>query len=432
MTDPWLKCRPRVTETPLHCYRLRAQLAPGQYVIFCEDEETEESKIGLIIGSDSVSQKFEVNILVPLFETDIPVSKLTHCSIHNIDELVQTEDTCEIYPGDVVGIAFVFTYKHYLLESRITHGSQGISNFYLVRYKTDASPVDEEYLKPFSSLYPDYKEFYSDCYSKRQILFVDRVRSTFSKLLGSAAFKQGSFVRKYLYVTITEENFDYLLKTLGDCSSRVRPYQQKRSKRIVEQGFMIRAIRHEMDCSFVRFESASDLEQLTNVFGEMILYEVRKRRPALTKAPEPLAPGTDSLNVIYGEQYENEHFVMNPRDTTGVDFIFDRISELKIVVRYEKYDYKTHPTTHLPIGCPTQELLRIIQRLPKRARTGPEIDDDEDVKLECEFEHGDTLFRVVAVDLLKKTAEAKAIYPMGKVEVFKFEDIVSLIKERLL
>jgi hypothetical protein len=419
----WERCVPRVTESPVYCLSVQAYLSPGTHILFGD-------KVGTIIGTTTKEEGYslEINILDPLAGSGLSIPPLTDVTTHNIVEVVQTSLCVWINPDLVRNIAFVFT-ESILVEDPTTNGCQGISNVFLIRFREDESRVDASIMKPFSCSHDEY--YSSDCYALRQFLFLDRLRTAFTKLLGRYSMLQGDFVRNDVSITMLPENWNYLLSNVGVCGQEcMHRTTKKRSIRVLEEGMLLKAVRASYECELVRLETKDDLDLLCKgLVGDMSLYEVRKRKPAVI-SPEKLQEN-DSLNVIIGSNFREERFVRRTSEG-GVDFLYDKVQTLRIFVRYRRYQYRVSTETNRPINCPDEKLARIIERLPSNVNATESEDGAAAVVVAgSEFEIDEAVFRVKMVDKAAKTALCISV-DEGSVETrFNFRDIAPLIIERM-
>ncbi len=416
----------------MYCQSVQAHLSPGTHVLFGmkEDGETVQ-KLGMIIGATKIQadpSMLEINVLEPLAGLGLSIPALTDVDTHNIVEVVQTDVCLWTNADQVQNIAFVFV-ESVLAEDHTTHGCQGIENVFLIRFRQDQSRVDPSVMKPFSSSHHEYHS--SDCYALRQFLFLDRLRAAFTKLLGRYSMLQGDSVCNNISITMLPENWKYLLLNVGD-PVRVGHHRvtKKKSLRILKPGMLLTSVRASYDCELIRLETKDDLEALCKgLVGDMALYEVRKRRPAVI-SPEKLQEN-DSLNVIIGSEHREEHFYARTQ-VPGVDFLYDNLQTLRIFVRYKRYQYRLSTGTQKPINCPSEKLKRIIERLPSNVNAAPESEDEaiNVVVVSSEFEVGNEVFRVEKVDKAAKTALCSTL-GNGREATFDFQEIASLIIERM-
>jgi hypothetical protein len=425
----WERCVPRVTDCPVYCQSVQAYLSPGTHVLFGVKESGEMvQKVGTIIGTTRKEEgsSLEINVLDPLAGSGLSIPALTDVTTHNIVEVVQTQVCVWINPDLVRNIAFVFI-ESILTEDHTTNGCQGIVNVFLIRFRNDQSRVDPS-MKPFSCSHDEY--YASDCYALRQFLFLDRLRTAFTKLLGRYSMLQGDFVRNDISITMLPENWKYLLLNVGVCAQYMHLTTKKRSIRVLEQGMLLKAVRASYDCELLRLETKDDLDVLCKgLVGDMSLYEVRKRKPAVI-SPEKLQEN-DSLNVIIGSDYREEQFVRRTSEG-GVDFLYDKVQTLRIFVRYRRYQYRVSTETQMPINCPDEKLARIIERLPSNVNATESEDQAARVVVYgSEFEYDEAVFRVKIVDKAARTALCISV-DEGSVEAtFNFRHIAPLIIERM-
>ena len=431
MAVPWDSYVPRVTECPVYCQSVQAYLSPGTHVLFLVKETGEMvQKVGMIIGTRSKEQEgsaLEINVLDPLAGAGLSIPALTDPARHNMVEVVQTQVSIWINPSQVRNIAFVFV-ESALAEEHTTNGCQGIANVFLIRFRQDQSRVGPS-MKPFSSSHFEYHS--SDCYALRQFLFLDRLRTAFTKLLGRYSMLQGDFVRNDHSVTMLPENWQYLLLNIGrDCAQHMHLTTKKRSLRVLEPGMLLTAVRASYACELLRLETKDDLDALCKgLLGEMSLYEVRKRKPAVI-SPDRLQEN-DSLNVIIGSEHREEQFIMRTGET-GVDFLFDKVQTLRIFVRYKRYQYRLSTGTQMPINCPDEKLASIIQRLPRNINSGENEDEALRVVVDgSEFEIDDAVFRVKMINKLARTALCISVDEEAVEATFGFRVIAPLILERM-
>jgi hypothetical protein len=430
MALPWERCVPRVTECPVYCQSVQAYLCPGTYVLFGVKESGEMvQKVGIIIGTRTNIEEgslLEINVLDPLAGAGLSIPAITDTTTHNIVEVVQTQVCVWIKPDLVRNIAFVFV-ESTLAEDHTTNGCQGIMNVFLIRFRQDQSRVDLTSMKPFSCSHDEYPK--RDCYALRQFLFLDRLRTAFTKLLGRYSMLQGDFVRNDISITMLPENWQYLLLNVGDCAQYMHLTTKKRSLRVLQPGMLLTAVRASYECELLRLETKDDLDVLCKgLVGDMSLYEVRKRKPAVV-SPEKLKEN-DSLNVIVGSDHREERFVSKTSEA-GVDFLYDQVQTLRIFVRYKRYQYRLSTVTQMPIACPDEKLARIIERLPSNMNSAPEeSEDDEDDHVVIdgsEFEIDDAVFRVKMVNKLAKTALCVSVDEEPMEAMFNFRLIAPLI-----
>jgi len=205
---------------------------------------------------------------------------------------------------------------------------------------------------------------------------------------------------------------------------------KKRSLRVLEQGMLLTAVRASYACELLRLETKDDLDALCKgLLGEMSLYEVRKRKPAVI-SPDRLQEN-DSLNVIIGSEHREEQFIMRTGET-GVDFLFDKVQTLRIFVRYKRYQYRLSTGTQMPINCPDEKLASIIQRLPSNINSGENEDEALRVVIDgSEFEIDDAVFRVKMINKLARTALCISVDEEAVEATFGFRVIAPLILERM-
>ena len=171
---------------------------------------------------------------------------------------------------------------------------------------------------------------------------------------------------------------------------------KKRSIRVLEQGMLLKAVRASYDCELVRLETKDDLDLLCEgLIGDMSLYEVRKRKPAVI-SPEKLQEN-DSLNVIIGSNYREEQFVRRTSEG-GVNFLCDKVQTLMIFFRHRGHQHQVSTETKRPINCPDEKRARIIERLPSNVNATESEDEAAAVVVDgSEFEIDEAVFRVKMV-----------------------------------
>ena len=433
MALPWERCVPRVTECPVYCQSVQAYLSPGTHVLFGVKESGEMvQKVGTIIGTRTKEEGslLQINVLHPFAVAGLSIPAITDTTTHNIVEVVQTQVCVWTNPDLVRNIAFVFI-ESTLAEDHTTNGCQGIANVFLIRFRQDQSRVDLASMKPFSCSHDEYPK--RDCYALRQFLFLDRLRTAFTKLLGRYSMLQGDFVRNDISITMLPENWQYLLLNVGDCAQYMHLTTKKRSIRVLQPGMLLTAVRASYECELLRLETKDDLDVLCKgLVGDMSLYEVRKRKPAVI-SPEKLQEN-DSLNVIIGSDHREERFLSKTGEA-GVDFLYDKVQTLRIFVRYRRYQYRLSTETQMPIDCPDEKLATIIERLPSNMNSA-ESEDEADPFLRvvvdgCEFEIDDAVFRVKMVNKLAKTALCISVDEEPVEAMFNFRRIAPLILERM-
>ena len=196
---------------------------------------------------------------------------------------------------------------------------------------------------------------------------------------------------------------------------------------------LLTAVRASYECELLRLETKDDLDVLCKgLVGDMSLYEVRKRKPAVI-SPQKLQEN-DSLNVIIGSEHREEQF-LSKTNAAGVHFFYDKVQTLRIFVRYRRYQYRLSTETQMPINCPDEKLARIIERLPSNMNSAESQDEaDEFVRVVLdgsEFEIDDAVFRVKTVDKLAKTALCISVDEEHVEAMFHFRRIAPLIIERM-
>ena len=431
MALSWDRFVPRVTECPVYCQSVQEYLSPGTHILFSVKESgLTVQKVGMIIGTQDGSS-LQINVLVPLAGAGLSIPAITDTTMHNIVEVVQAQVCVWINPGQVRNIAFVFIESTFA-EYHTTNGCQGIANVFLIRFRQDHSRVDLTSMKPFSSSHEKYPK--RDCYALRQFLFLDRLRTAFTKLLGRYSMLQGDFVRNDVSITMLPENWQYLLLNIGDCVHHMHLTTRKKSLRVLQAGMLLTAVRASYECQLLRLETRDDLELLCQgLLGDMSLYEVRKRKPAAV-SPERLQEN-DSLNVIIGSDHREEQFISRTSEA-GVDFLYDRVQTLRIFVRYRRYQYRLSTETQKPKDCPDEKLARIIERLPTNTNAAISDSDDEDdeavvVMVGSEFEIDGAVFRIIMVDKLARTALCISVEEEPVESRFNFRRIIPLILARM-
>ena len=453
----WSSTKPAVTDAPVYCESIRAYLSPGSFVIIerISDHEGEfqgKQQVGCIINSiDDFGNKrrsspmLKINLFRILQDCeydDLHIRKTQDLRIRDVQEIVQTFNCINLHPKAVVSLAFVFSLKE--LEDNEAIGCQGMDSLFLLRFRNQSEPVNPNWCLPFPSRYATFQRQLPDCYPSRIWNSLKVIRSEISRLLGRYSEKQGLFDSVRSKVTINKETWEYLLQKVQMVISTPRKTITSSVKRLLLPGLTLKSVRVQSHSTMIRFETQADLHILSSVLGQQIITEVRKRRPALNR-PEMLHLN-DAINIVVGaSERKKEAFREHGCKEDGIDFIFDGKTDLKICIRYRRYQYAFSPTTGEPENCPPM-LTQIIKRSRLENTTstvdGTSQSEDEHASenlhiaakaitiTACsEFELDGKLFRVSSVDLQRQTVIAMCLYP---VEIPRTQLTLGLNEARLL
>ena len=291
MGDSWAACIPWVEEDPTYIQVLKGSIHAGTFVQY-----EFGSRVGRFVkvstknGSDALA----VNVFIPLLESKLRVSPITHCTMHKIQELVQTSEIVEIEADEVTNVAFVFLSSDFQ-EDKV-YGCQGMHNIYQTRYRTDGKELSHSMFKAFPSEFPCFASRFCDDYAFRQFHALRRLRKHFAKLMGRWSYRQGDFVYNRAELTVSREFWAYILNHISIVEPNERKLKRKKIERILEPGFLLKSIRNEFEMDNLHFESSSELQEVTSLLGELVLFEVRKARAPLAEAQSLLE--NDAMNVI--------------------------------------------------------------------------------------------------------------------------------------
>ena len=376
MTE-WLATKPFVTRPPIYCEtRLRTYLNPGTFVIFdppeddaavgqskllirciveaknCSDHADEQS-FGLVINLFQVLDESQINELI--------ICPIQDICIRDIPEIVQTERCLTVPTNSVTSIAFVFSLGQ--LEQNEAMGCNGMDTLFLLRYRIDTQPVHPEWCLPYPSYYPAYHSNLPDCYLSRIWNALKVIRSEITHLMGCYSEKQGLYNTVCSKVTLNNETWEYFLVSKVSHVIGLRRTAIKTSvKWMLLPGLTLKSVRLISNIlQMIRFETLHDLHALTNVFGQQVLIEVRKRRPAAINSPSELQVH-DAINIVVGSKDRSAPFQEIGGKDDGMDLTFDGKSELRICIRYRKYQFEVSPSNGNPKNCPIL-LKRFIKRM---------------------------------------------------------------------
>ena len=438
----WSATQPRVTEPPVYCERLRAYLSPGTFVIIdCSGENNEEiigqetltrRQIGCIVGAGDVVN-LETCVVVNLFHVlevnefkALNIRPVQDLRIRDIPEITQTISCTQVPSKAVASIAFVFPLNE--LKENEAICCHGMDTLFVLRFRSTVEPVNPGWCLPFPSRYLAYRQRLPDCYASRIWNSLKVIRSEISRLLGRYSEKQGIFNTVRSKVTINNDTWEYLLFKVSAVTGMPRETITTSVKRLLLPGLTLKSVRVSSNGLMIRFETLDDLQALSRVFGQQVTIEVRKRQPPINK-PSDLCIN-DAINVIVGSK--EKHVPLNAR----IDLTFDGRTELKICIRYRRYQYQISPTSGNPRNCPLL-LKRIIKR--KRIVIGKDnnscssnsnsiamlvevitdgddqivVDSTPSVTISSEFEYDGKIFRVCELDKQQEQVRAICIYPIG-------------------
>ena len=465
MADTWLATRPRVTDPPLYCEKIRVYLSPGTFVILLdwannvEDESNCEPQrlIGCIVNS--LGKKPDENgddciwLTINLFNRveesvlqDLHIRPIQDLRIRDITEIMQTASCIQVPTKAIISIAFVFSVTD--LENNEAISCQGMDSLYVIRFKTNGEPVNPEWCLPYPSSYVTYRKLLPDCYPSRIWNALKVIRSEISRLLGRYSEKQGLHNSVRSKVTINNETWDYIISKVKAIVGMPHQSITTSVKRLLLPGLTLKSVRVMSNSTMIRFQTFDDLHAFSNLFGQQVLIEVRKRRPAINNPSELQL--NDAINIVVGSK--EKQAPLHGCTADGIDLMFDGKYELKICVRYRKYQYQVSEITGKPRNCP-----RFLHRLIKRKRTNWDdkegTSDNSDcsshhdghsctaeagtevtrtiasVMVSSEFEKNGMVFRVSEINPHSKLVIATCIYPG---EVASTQLVLSLHEAQLL
>jgi hypothetical protein len=418
--DVWTKVLPHVGERPTHCPILQADLHPGHFVLHGSDQ------VGRIVTTQVLKENkihFLLNVFVTLKESGISVTALTNSRSEGITELVQTNNFILVSPNKVENIAFVHSAAD--VESDRVFGWLGVSNFFLLRYRSDEQLVVD--YCPYPCLHDNFSG-YSDDYSYRIFLFLNRFRKEIGRRIGRWGIGQGKNTVNYGQVATSSEEWHYVKLRCSGSIEVSMDRKRRKIDRVVEPGMTLKSIRREIRTEHMLFELSDELPVLQNLLGVMCLYEVRKKRPKVGE--ERGLYWQDELNVICSLDGRSSECVWDPRNKykPGMDVYFNNEDMMSLVIRYEKYQVQGTPDRLLL--CPSSILERLILLLTPKEKNPKR--QQYKVALEDEFEHPDDfqIYRVSSICRSGNTAEAQSLQS-GNRDTFSLRQIVPWILDRI-
>lgn len=311
---------PSFSSPPILCHQLKARLELGTYVqIRTNGQDTKPLVCCLLKGGRG--NLVTVNVLGYFSDFTLEDARpLTNdARLRHLPELVQTETTRVVSSNQITEVAFVLT-EDYLKN---THSLQGTLNVFLLRYQEDGSPVK---CVPFPSLHGDCPT--SDCYASRLWYNMELFRTEISRKLGTERQQQGTRGCKANgQFAVTRDFWEFVKRNLSvvvmSSDSRVYKPKSKRLKRVMDPGGKLctERIDNSSTTEFIRLETHDELQKLVNVFGEGILCERRKRRPAVNNSI--ILNQNDALNVILSESDNAAGVFLKRTQDNGIDLKFD-------------------------------------------------------------------------------------------------------------
>lgn len=450
MVHPFEAVEPAVFDPTLYCMQAEAMLAPGNWVVFTNDDtnfqsaEDQDVLVGLIMRTDaSKIEALEVNVFLICTKA---LSKQLRLPINQrpflkwIPHILRTTRSKWITTKSVSSIAWVFSPEH--LENRPNEGHQGMSNLFLCAFD-DAGDRIVRGCHPFCSYYGLYSGHQADCYQERVWNGLQTLRAEISRHLGRFSEKQGTFTRVSSNVVVGREAWRYLLMKVG---KRIRlPINRlaMMTKRFLEPGMLLRSTPIVGNSQMIRFETEDELILLSTVLGELVTVEVRKRRPKYNVVDSLHV--NDVMNVVAGSE-EREVPFRHRTTQQGIDLIFDGTNHVRIRMRYQRYQYTT------PVGdcCPSTILRRTLARKKPLEVDGCETSSDEessdeddsvdlmvdvgDAKVGMEFTNLGTVYRIKSIVRNERLVAATVIWPkehLGRADQFDLAHVERWIQIKM-
>jgi hypothetical protein len=270
----WTEFKPIGHERPIHCPTLQADLHAGTFVLFYQGKDTQVGRFvrrSSACSTFSEKEKMVVNVFVCLDQTKIPATALTYCRMQGTTEVVQTSVLQDISPLEVVEVAFCFNASTVSADQVFI--LLGINNLFVLRFRSDHSPISEHSELKFPCELPGFKG-YQDDYSFRIYLGLKRICLDFTKKIGGYGMKQGFSVRVSGGVTISREVWSHIRRHSPSLIVALNggPAPKRRKiHRVLDPGMHLRSVREIFDVEHLHFSSAPELLQLQGLLGNMLL-----------------------------------------------------------------------------------------------------------------------------------------------------------------
>mmetsp|Transcript_24044 Transcript_24044/g.36543 ORF Transcript_24044/g.36543 Transcript_24044/m.36543 type:complete len:282 (-) Transcript_24044:516-1361(-) len=191
----------------------------GSFVMYKLESEKDGIKVhvGRLLSccsnsGDSARAAVIINRFPPIEESEIKGlhNKIGDTWVRYVNELVQSTATDIVPEANVQNIAFVFTYQKILTDGM---PFQGMENFFVVRYRSDDTPVSE--LCSFPSEYPLYRKV--SCTAITVWKDINRISASLRSVFSRVTEKLGHYSYQYLKTNVSPECWTFIsyLATTG-------------------------------------------------------------------------------------------------------------------------------------------------------------------------------------------------------------------------
>jgi hypothetical protein len=435
MDNPFANVEPEVFDPtlPLCCPQAEAMLAPGNWVIFENDdtdsqsEEEQDVLVGLILKTDPSKEKaLQVNVFITV--TKLLIRQLQILVDSNprskwIPRMLRTRRSKWITSKNVLSIAWVFSPTS--IDRRPNEGHQGTSNLFLLAHDDTGAPIARG-CYPFCSSCGLHSMNVADCYQERVWNGLQTLRAEMSRHLGRCSEKQSNFPKVSSNIVLGRETWRYLLLKVRKEISPPKIRLACAYKSLLSPGLILTSVPVHANSEMVRFDTAQELSNLSSELGELVTVGVRKRRPK--HGIEKSLHVNDVINVVAGSEEREEPFLHRTSEQ-GIDLTFDGVNHVRLRMRCQRFQCGD--------ACPSTILSRIIARkIPLGGAESDETssdddsdDDDAAAKVGMEFEKDLVQCQIRSIDAPMVTAVVCCPKDMaGGVETFELWCAESWIK----
>jgi hypothetical protein len=311
---------------------------------------------------------------------------------------------------EIMEIAFVFNAQSPLLDQASLEGMSGVF------VTTD----DKDYIRP--ELRSEYDKF---SYHERIWHGMMFIQQTLRRLMSKYGSKQK--LRQTEKFRMDNELWRYILRNVGvhknEMSANIS--ESRQTLQVITTGGRCHSSKDKKNSFILRFVTPSQLCIFCRLFGELSVIGIRKPRPPLDQSREILE--NDVVNVVVASHTQavfKRHSVQN-----GVDLEYDGVI-LRLVVRYSRYILLVHPATGEVLKCPSERLVKILQREDLRPGRIIELDSDQSL-CGLHFQYNNSTYKITRVPSTPLPIEAICLSD-GTIGFFSNRELVEAEVDRYL
>ena len=319
--------------------RSKELICPGTFVFYSRalgEDGGDSIDVGRIMRSpESTNGSISLNIFRPPLPEE-QIRPLHHSTLSDVIEVVQTTEVVELYPCNIIDVAFVFPCGSIMDHSNMLEVS-GMELVRVLRGRVHENIFEEVFPPSFPSSYDSFFQSYHAnddlCYRKWSEVVLP-IQALISRLLCRAFIGQGDNFCKHRSEAHQFTRFQWgwlssFFMSHGTPSRNVALFC--RSKRLLVRPTAVFASSVQSACSIIRCETEAELKAVKLLFGKCCLVGLRDVAPSVQNS---VLLQNSQCNVIIPNDHIENPFVLNT-SRLGIDFEFSG-TVLRVTVRYKK------------------------------------------------------------------------------------------------